>query len=351
MDYYFIQKHADLQRSFCCPFLRCRIPCTSAVELVEHIKTCPKFYQSEMWCPDCDVAGTYHANKSSCAWKKHGFAERVLRPIKSIPLRRQPSAVLSQLNAPQPCASQSNVPRLDAQRLTSTYILEEDTEVDAAEIDSRIQIPELSGNPVRGGYPVEIDSLEATMGLYIEAAPVPVVAAAEYVLEQPAPQINQDFPVRTIVELPVGPQGLLMSSSSQSATLCLRPERVDFVSSPFDSLPYDFLALVPDIPISRENQIPDHGNEATRSSDPRSLPIEPKMIRSEFHDCLYTYKEPETHNYSKHRSRAHKKDKIFRCDYPGCRRSYKNRKDNLKKYQRLSHHIASLGHNKLLRAT
>lgn len=468
MDYYFIKKHADMQASYCCPFLKCRIPFDSAVGMVEHIKTCSKFRESEMWCPACDVWGTYHTSKSgSCSWKKHTFAEKMLKPIKSISGhigykasgRRSPSPSIS---GPSKSPSLSISTAIEIARKSPTCDVGLPNGI-PAEIDSRCEFIELYDDSIFKGKPAEMEDGSSNTSFISEMAnsdrlttseqafasnslsrtiprdtsiapPVPLSGIptschppvynenwSPYATQQTSRTLSNlstyqtsahsgISPTSTMCEGRIAPVNLPGSSqpvykstftespvtedlgaSSLAPTnanigldldlsmpICQEPynwsgsfHHVETSKSPetvspeqrfTDTFSGDLSLLAPNSLVRASlnthrrasytnEQAPETCSQnigyympgISRSSPPRSLPVGSELIGCEFHDCRYTYKGSEMHKYSKHRIRNHRTEEIFRCEFPGCTRSYKNRKDNLKKHQRLAHHIISIG--------
>jgi hypothetical protein len=162
MNYYFIKKHAYLPRSYCCPFLKCRLPFASAVDMVEHIKICSKFRESEMWCPACGVWSTYYTSKSgNCSWKRHSFAEKMLRPIKSISRPRPTSIALSQTHPPRPSSTPITIEILRRTQPSDIRVSNPDEPPllnMLAEIDSQCVISELYDDSISRGAPAEMDA-------------------------------------------------------------------------------------------------------------------------------------------------------------------------------------------------
>ncbi|KAI0155526.1 hypothetical protein BJ166DRAFT_336451 [Pestalotiopsis sp. NC0098] len=163
-DYYFIERRADPEGDCRCPFLRCKQTFASAIEMVKHVKICGAFRGSEWWCPGCGELDSYHVGKSgNCALKMHGFAKKVLKPIKSISEhmgckpsgRRSPSPVSSSSASSPVSISINTKAREMVQARTIEFSANSPTELASQEVSSPAT-SELDTDPLIKTYPVEM---------------------------------------------------------------------------------------------------------------------------------------------------------------------------------------------------
>ncbi|KAK9783619.1 putative C2H2-type domain-containing protein [Seiridium cardinale] len=199
MDYYFLDE-IDRSRDPClCPMLRCRIPFTSAVAMVQHVKRCNGFGGGEAWCPKCDVPGRFPlSNRSHCVWKRDTLTQKVMKPIDSIV--GHVSRRLSGRRSPAPghrAPSSSSPSNPEPLKYTDYSHTNVQAASNSTEIDSRSR-SELANDPVKTN-PVEMGVPSSTSGTIFPSYSIP--AQAEYKSSR-EPAGSAELNGSTSIELP-----------------------------------------------------------------------------------------------------------------------------------------------------